>query len=95
MILLLLKGCGLRLATPVSCQQAPDEGVSMQSSGRGTRALRCGTCTSPGSAIRRTWPCSWTLRLRSYTANILWRSYGPTHFGTDLGAFTGAPVHPP
>ena len=29
-------------------------------------------------------------RLRSYTANVLWRAYGPTHFGTDLGAFTGA-----
>ena len=29
------------------------------------------------------------LRLRFYKTNVLWRAYGPTHFGTDLGAFTG------
>ncbi|CAL5222153.1 g4478 [Coccomyxa viridis] len=28
-------------------------------------------------------------RLRRCGANVLWRAYGPTHFGTDLGAFTG------
>ena len=34
-------------------------------------------------------------RLRRCGANVLWRAYGPTHFGTDLGAFTGAPAYIP
>ena len=28
-------------------------------------------------------------RLRAYSASVLWRAYGPTHFGTDTGTFTG------
>lgn len=31
-------------------------------------------------------------RLRSYSANVLWRAYGPTHFGGPSGTFTG--LHP-
>ncbi len=34
------------------------------------------------------------MRLRAYSANVLWRGYGPTHFGGATGTFTGAlPCH--
>jgi hypothetical protein len=29
-------------------------------------------------------------RLRSMNTNVLWRAYGPTHFGGPTGTFTGA-----
>ncbi|CAK0786753.1 hypothetical protein CVIRNUC_009967 [Coccomyxa viridis] len=29
------------------------------------------------------------MRLRAYSANVLWRGYGPTHFGGATGTFTG------
>ena len=29
------------------------------------------------------------MRLRAYSANVLWRAYGPTHFGGPTGTFTG------
>ena len=32
------------------------------------------------------------MRLRAYSANVLWRAYGPTHFGGPTGTFTG--MHP-
>ena len=36
------------------------------------------------------------MRLRAYSANVLWRAYGPTHFGGPTGTFTGMhPCHVP
>jgi hypothetical protein len=29
-------------------------------------------------------------RLRNYKALVLWRAYGPTHFGGPTGTYTGA-----
>ena len=74
--------CSLRTLTPLGC---------MQSLGPGTRASTstAATCTSPGCATSGDMYELFTRRLSAHPATVLWRSYGPSHFGGMTGTYTG------
>ena len=82
-------------ATLVSCKQVSEKGGAGAEFGAWYPRYAVWDPHKPWDRYQKDMNVLLDLRLRSYTANVLWRAYGPTHFGTDLGAFTGAPAPNP